>query len=245
MKCDRCGFIYNKKVDVCPYCGNIIQKKQTSFLDRVIPLSINSGISVRYIVYIICINFFLLGLVADFGLLTQPSLPLPFFRGFFSLLSYTIGFGVITFIAAFSQSKNHLSSYYKIHFYLLTLFLLALFLVPNSRKDGYFQGMIHILFLAIPIFLIATTLISLAFIIPQKKTLSPFKIIFSGLFNWLISLAIFIVILILKNKTSIIIPSCYYPLVFITFGVISLYFFNVTFFIIARVIAEARRPYGK
>ena len=28
MKCDKCGFIYNKKVDVCPYCGNLVKKEE-------------------------------------------------------------------------------------------------------------------------------------------------------------------------------------------------------------------------
>ena len=57
MKCDKCGFIYNKKVDVCPYCGNLVKKKKMSFFDRYVPLGNYSRMSVRSIIYIIGNNY--------------------------------------------------------------------------------------------------------------------------------------------------------------------------------------------
>jgi hypothetical protein len=231
MKCDKCGFIYNKKVDVCPYCGNLVKKKKMSFFDRYVPLGNYSRMSVRSIIYIICVNFFLLGIILDlfFG----------FYSGYyFSIYGYAIGFGLMTIIGVLTRSKGLMHAFERINLFAVGLFVLLLILLPTQ--------FVTMAYFVIPLYFIISTITATTFCIAERKSIQPLKTIGDGLLNWLFSLAILIFLLVsLTFQSTETISLLDKIIVYVSFIATSLFLFNTTLFIAARVISETRRPYGK
>jgi len=230
MKCDKCGFIYNKKVDVCPYCGNAVQKTM-SFFDKYIPLSSYSRMSVRSMIYILCVNIFLLGVILD--------LIYGFYSGYhFTIYGYCIGLGLITLIGIITRPKGFMNTYEKLNLFLIGLLILYIVLLP--------ENIIYFIYYVAPIFFTASTIIMVTFSIIERKSLHPIKTISDGFLNWLLSLAVLIFLLInLTFGSGTPIPEPAKIFVYISFIITSLFLFNSTLFIAARVISETRRPYGK
>jgi hypothetical protein len=187
--------------------------------------------SVRSIIYIICVNFFLLGIILDlfFG----------FYSGYyFSIYGYAIGFGLMTIVGVLTRSKGLMHAFERINLFAVGLFILLVILLPTH--------FVTIAYFVIPLYFIISTIIATTFCIAERKSIQPLKTIGDGLLNWLFSLVILIFLLLsLDFQSAETITLLNKIIVYVSFIATSLFLFNTTLFIAARVISETRRPYGK
>lgn len=231
MKCEKCGFIYNGITKVCPYCGSEIFEKKKNFFLKKISLGNNVKLSLKTLIYIILINIFIIGVIVD--LITNWQYKLTFYL-------FISTFMVITIISIAVNHSELISIFERIDFYLIASTAMSFFFFYNQ--------IYYSLDLFIPIYLMFYALISIVLLIISKQHIRPIKYFFTGFFHWLIILTIFIMILI-PDLSFMVIPDASLNdagrvIVYVCFGVLSLYLIDIILFFILRIIGQAKQKYG-
>ncbi|MFA5283536.1 MAG: hypothetical protein WC366_03435 [Bacilli bacterium] len=229
MKCNKCGLVYNGKVQKCPYCGNEFNKRSHNFLLHEISIGRDAEIAVKTIISIALINIFLALFIVDWFFA---------FRYTLTLYSFVMVFGIITILSVITNHSSLMSAYERIDFFLLmSIVFMCLFL---QRYEALILNFVF------PIYLVISSISAAFFIVITRKHIRPIRFMLSGIFHWLFSLTLFILALI--PDLSFMALRDYQSIgritVFSSFVLSSLLILDMAILFSVKILSQVKKRYG-